>query len=304
MNGVSASDSFFNDVRSDAPANAVAALVRTNVGPIGDDYLGQDHLLLVNLTDAPLSNPTLGLGTPGSAFAVPLLVRGFARNPAFGGGGAATLSQLPAESVYATLVGQNEQLNVNVGVSGLEATEIPFETLDVFYLTPPPGDFNLDGLVNSTDIDALAAAAAANSTDPLYDLDGDGIATYAIGQPNSPNPSDSDVLIYDILETRYGDLNLDGTVFLSDLNTFATNYRRAGQFGWAEGNINGSQEAGTSANPRVFLADLNALATHWRFGVGSGFGGGATVPEPGSWLVALGEVLAILCSRSYRRRTQ
>ena len=86
---------------------------------------------------------------------------------------------------------------------------------------------------------------------------------------NGPNPSDSDLLIREILKTEYGDLDLDGQVFLSDLITFATNYRQPGQFGWADGNINGSQELGTSANPQVFLSDLIALATNWRFGVGS-----------------------------------
>jgi hypothetical protein len=71
MSGVTAADSFFTDVRSGAPANAVAALVRRSIGPTGDNYLGQDQLLLVNLTDASLSNPALGLGMPGDTFSVP-----------------------------------------------------------------------------------------------------------------------------------------------------------------------------------------------------------------------------------------
>jgi hypothetical protein len=65
MSGVSALDPFFTDVRASAPASAVAALVRRNIGPTGNHYLGQDHLLLVNLTEAPLTNPALGVGTPG-----------------------------------------------------------------------------------------------------------------------------------------------------------------------------------------------------------------------------------------------
>jgi hypothetical protein len=150
MSGVNASDSFFTDVRTSAPANAVAALVRRNIGPTGDHYLGQDHLLLVNLTEAPLSNPALGVGTPGSSFSVPLLQRGFARNPAFGGTGEITLNQLPAESVYATLIGENQHLNVNASVNGVGVTEIPFDTLGVVYLTLP-GDFNHDGAVNAAD---------------------------------------------------------------------------------------------------------------------------------------------------------
>jgi hypothetical protein len=153
MSGVSASDSFFDDIRTGAPANAVAALVRTDVGPTGDQYLGEDHLLLVNLTETPLNNPTLGLGAPGSSFEVPLLQRGFANNPAFGGSGATTLTQLPAESVYATLVGENEQLSVNASVSGAATTDVPFNTLDVVYLTTTfhPGDFDHDGNVDGDD---------------------------------------------------------------------------------------------------------------------------------------------------------
>src|SRR4051812_28871180 len=129
MSGVSALDSFFSDVRISAPANAVAALVRRSIGPTGDHYLGQDHLLLVNLTEAPLSNPALGVGTPGSSFSVPLLARGFAHNSAFGGGGGITLNQLPAESVYATLIGENEPLDVNASVNGVGVTAIPFDML-------------------------------------------------------------------------------------------------------------------------------------------------------------------------------
>jgi hypothetical protein len=155
LNNVSASDTFFDGVRSGAPANAVAALVRSNVGPTGDDYLGQDHLLLVNLTETPLSNPALGLGTPGSSFSLPLLERGFDNNPIFGGGGAVTLSELPANSVYATLIGQAVELDVNVSMNGFGVTGLPFATLNVVYLAPPvillPGDYNNDGTVNAAD---------------------------------------------------------------------------------------------------------------------------------------------------------
>ena len=129
--------------------------MRRNVGPTGDDYLGQDHLLLVNLTETPLSNPVLGLNSSGNAFSIPLLKRGVANNPAFGGAGAVTLGELPAEKVYATLIGEDEELEVTVGVGGLIATAIPYDTLDVFYLVPftmfLDGDFNLDGDVDAAD---------------------------------------------------------------------------------------------------------------------------------------------------------
>jgi hypothetical protein len=160
------------------------------------------------------------------------------------------------------------------------------------------GDFNLDGTVNALDIDLLTAdAARAVSLDlDRYDLNNDDDVTFAVSSPGAPNASDSDVLIREILQTRYGDADLNGQVFLSDLTKLATNYRRAGQFGWAQGNFNGSQEAGTAATPRVFLSDLTALVTNWRFGVGSGAAIEA-VPEPSGWLLALYWLFATLYHR-------
>jgi hypothetical protein len=143
------------------------------------------------------------------------------------------------------------------------------------------GDFNFDNVVNALDIDLLAAdAARVVSLDlELYDLnDGDDV-TFAVSLPGAPNASDSDVLIRDILHTQYGDADLNGQVYLSDLSRLATNYRQAGLFGWAQGNFNGSQEAGTVASPRVFLSDLAALATNWRFGIGSSSSIGDDVHE-------------------------
>jgi T5SS/PEP-CTERM-associated repeat protein len=157
------------------------------------------------------------------------------------------------------------------------------------FLAGLPGDFSGDGLVNAVDIDLLASAAHNDADDFLYDLNGDGTVNFAVGQPNAENPSDSDALIYEILQTRYGDADLNRQVFLTDLTWLATNYRQAGPFGWAQGNFNGSQEAGTSASPRVFLSDLTLLATNWRFGVsGSGASVGAAVPEPAAAHLALG----------------
>jgi T5SS/PEP-CTERM-associated repeat protein len=161
-----------------------------------------------------------------------------------------------------------------------------------------PGDFNLDGIVNHLDIDRLAFAAHNDPNNLFYDLNGDGRVTYSVG-PGGAIASDSDVLIRSILRTEYGDLDLNGEVFLADLNEFATNYRQPGLFGWAQGNINGSPEDGTTASPRVFLSDLVALATHWRFGVGTGSSSGGAVPEPNGLQLALVTALIAL-ARSAR----
>jgi hypothetical protein len=147
-------------------------------------------------------------------------------------------------------------------------------------------DFNADGVVDHLDIDRLAWAADHEPNNLFYDLNGDSAVTFAIGPRDSTFPSDSDVLVRDILRTEYGDLNLDGEVFLSDLITFSSSYRQASLFGWADGNVNGSQEAGTSANPRITLSDLIALAANWRFGVSVGASASGAVPEPGGALVA------------------
>jgi hypothetical protein len=163
------------------------------------------------------------------------------------------------------------------------------------------GDFNLDGTINALDIDLLAAAAHNEPNNLFYDLNGNGIVTFTVSAPGAPNASDSDVLIREIMQTRYGDADLNGQVFLSDLTKLATNYRQPGQFGWAQGNFNGSQEAGTTASPRVFISDLTALATYWRFGVG---GAGAAVPEPTGWLTAMCGILGTICYRTRRYATR
>jgi hypothetical protein len=162
-----------------------------------------------------------------------------------------------------------------------------------------PGDFNGDDIVNAQDIDSLAEAAHEDPHNLLYDLNDDGSVTFAVRPRGSLTPSDSDILIRDILGTEYGDLDLDGQVFLADLSRFSANYRQPGQFGWADGNVNGSQDAGTAMNPRVFLADLNVLSTYWRFGTGGdGASMAGAVPEPGGWLLAVLGVLAALGRKS------
>jgi hypothetical protein len=159
-----------------------------------------------------------------------------------------------------------------------------------FNLPVVEGDFDGDLTVDAADIDRLVQATN-EPYNPLFDLNDDGDVTYSWSAAGSIL-SDSDVLIRTILHTEYGDLDLDGQVYLSDLAKFATNYRQAGQFGWADGNINGSQEPGTAMSPRVFLADLSVLATYWRFGVGIGSGAALLEPSAGGDAVATAEPTA------------
>jgi hypothetical protein len=77
------------------------------------------------------------------------------------------------------------------------------------------GEVNGDGQVNSLDIDALAVAIRRNYTELLlYDLNGDGVI----------NMTDKDHLIHTILNTEYGDVNLDHCVDVGDLGILAANY--------------------------------------------------------------------------------
>lgn len=153
--GVTIDSPYFDTIRSGAPVGAIAAVVRRSIGPgIGEDYTGQDVLMLVNLTASALTNPELGIGAPGDGFRTGLLQRGFARNTQFGGSGPVALTSLPGAGVYATLVPDNSQLELNVrlGSAGLKGFSLPqLAANQVVYLTPIPGDYNVDGLVNAAD---------------------------------------------------------------------------------------------------------------------------------------------------------
>jgi hypothetical protein len=143
----------FLDLQENAPVGATGALIRRNAGFLGDQYFGHDMLMLVNLTDSPIASPVLGICPTGEGFQSSLPERGFARNPAFGGSGPVTLTSLPAESVYATLVPKNLTDYEVFGYAGYGKT-VSWDTLDVAYLGPPIymlGDFDLDGDVDGRD---------------------------------------------------------------------------------------------------------------------------------------------------------
>ncbi len=148
------------------------------------------------------------------------------------------------------------------------------------------GDVDLDGDVDWDDIDTLAANVG--SLDPLYDLDGDGLAaTFAASV--SGVSSDSDYLIRTILGTNYGDANLDGKIDILDLDLLGQGYRGQGT-GWLFGDFDGSGGA-TGINDLTILGQtygqpipLSALG----------------VPEPGSCVLA-GLGIALLGIKRKRR---
>lgn len=95
-------------------------------------------------------------------------------------------------------------------------------------VTQVPGDLDGDGTVTAADIDSIWGLI--QSGDSHADLNHDG----------SVNQADADFLVRVILNTEYGDANLDGFVDASDL---ATTRRNVGQTfsgpNWANADFNG-----------------------------------------------------------------
>ena len=121
------------------------------------------------------------------------------------------------------------------------------------------GDVNIDGVVDADDIDTIYQNL--NSTDPLYDINEDG----------SADLMDVNHLVQTLLETDFGDANLDGTIndadfAIWDQNVFAENT------GWAMADFNGDGLTdGTDFN--IWNVNRSAAA--------------APVPEPAGMLLIL-----------------
>jgi hypothetical protein len=102
----------------------------------------------------------------------------------------------------------------------------------------PGADFNGDGQVDHQDIDLLGAELGTHTGDLRFDLTLDGIVDQA----------DMDMLIHTVLDTNYGDANLDGMVNLDDYSlTFANLFTHIR--GWQQGNFN--------SDPVVDGSDVN-----------------------------------------------
>lgn len=90
------------------------------------------------------------------------------------------------------------------------------------------GDLNHDGRVDSLDIDLLASQIRAATVDLQYDLDGS----------SAVNSEDVRYLVEEILETKFGDANLDGQVDAEDLGAWDAN-RFTDATLWARGDFSG-----------------------------------------------------------------
>ncbi|QDU71020.1 glycoside hydrolase family 30 beta sandwich domain-containing protein [Mucisphaera calidilacus] len=131
-----------------------------------------------------------------------------------------------------------------------------------------PGDLDASGTVDADDIDLLFENLGTETS--LYDLSHDGIVNHA----------DVDMLIRDILNTEYGDANLDGRVDLLDLSLLAQSFETRG--GWASGDFSG--------NTVVNLLDLSTLASYFNHD-------SSRIPEP-----APGVLICLLSSLAPRAR--
>ena len=106
-------------------------------------------------------------------------------------------------------------------------------------------DFDDNGSVDARDIDLLAAEVASPSRQDM-DLTGDG----------QVNELDIVHLVENILNTHFGDLNLDGVVNDRDFESLAGNYGSVG--GWSDGDTDGDGD--------IDFRDFVRLASNFGFG--------------------------------------
>jgi hypothetical protein len=134
-----------------------------------------------------------------------------------------------------------------------------YTLLTVGEYVPDPGDLNADGLIDATDIDALAAAIQAGSSDLTFDLTGNEVV----------DANDFAFLVHNLVDTpmgqgtAMGDFNLDGKVGLLDLAVLGDGYN--GSDGWAWGDANGDGTIG--------ILDLGLLGDNYGFNR-------SAIPEP------------------------
>lgn len=101
---------------------------------------------------------------------------------------------------------------------------------NIMFTRSPLGDFNLDGNLDADDLDELCAAINGGDTDPIYDVNGDGLV----------NHDDHTYWVKQIKETWFGDANLDGEFGSGDLVAVfqAAKYETGLAASWAEGDWN------------------------------------------------------------------
>lgn len=228
------------DDTDDVVAPTVTASLANGAPPVSITFTFSEHVLAGTMalniehnTTHVISHPTLfsqDLSTNSITFTLPA---GLA-------GGSYTASLVPA---------------LATDVAGNPLT--PNAASSVSFNLGLRGDFNNSGLVNAVDIDLIFAAIRAGGTDLSYDLTGDSLV----------NTADVNELVGDILNTFYGDANLDRTVSIGDLVLLAENFN--GVAGWAGGDFSG--------DGNVSIGDLVLLAEN--FGASNALTGESLIGE-------------------------
>jgi hypothetical protein len=136
-----------------------------------------------------------------------------------------------------------------------------------------PGDFDEDGELTAADINDLFAAVRDESTDGLYDVDGDGAVTAA----------DSEYWIEQLAATHAGDANLDQAVDATDFDAWHANVFVDGT-GWELGDFNG--------DGLTDVSDFNLWSQNR-----SAAGAAEPVPEPAAILLVVWLGLGVLIRR-------
>ncbi len=145
----------------------------------------------------------------------------------------------------------------------------------------PRGDFNGDSRWDCGDIDALTQAIAAASSNPAFDMNGDGAITLAdimdaqvgwLAKGGANNPAATGGNSF-----RPGDANLDGDVDGSDFNLWNSS-KFTSNSAWCSGDFN--------ADGAVDGSDFSVWNSH-KFTSSDSL---SVIPEPmsGAWLVLLG----------------
>ena len=137
--------------------------------------------------------------------------------------------------------------------------------------TASPGDVNGDGVIGGDDVDGLVAGIVSGSSDPAFDLTGDGFVDAAdldawlvvAGAANLPGGG----------AYLYGDATLDGFVDVGDFNAWNTT-KFTSTPAWTQGDFN--------ADGVVDVGDFNIWNTN-KFSASDA----AAVPEPATWAVPL-----------------
>ena len=116
-------------------------------------------------------------------------------------------------------------------------------TPGVFHVDNMLGDLNGDQLVDDSDIDELVQAIRTGQGSPAFDLDGSGLI----------DDDDLTILVEDILRTKRGDADLNGTVDFNDFLVVSSNFGDE-QTGWSQGNFNTDQFSHTEFSDFLLLA--------------------------------------------------